>query len=209
MPARIRRRVFSWPNPKPAFEVAAMPGERIRWTLREDRLLVRLRCEGIERDMIAEALGKEPNQVSCRSNRLRVLGILETISPRVRLWRLRDGGMERLGILHARTTPEQPSHDTVAELFQEGLGHRAIAEKIGVSPVKVRRVLAELRQEGEIGYERRPWTDEERTELAALFYGGTGDAHIAIKLGRSAHAVICQRKEMGLHRGEKGVPLWS
>lgn len=178
------------------------------WTLREDRLLVRLRVEGIDRDLISEALGRGRNEVSCRSQRLKLIGVMETVAPDARQWRLKDGGLEKLEAWHARGTKggrrtwNKQQREEVADLFQDGLGHKAIAARIGTSASSVRKVLTRLRQEGEVGYEHRPWDEHEIQKLGELISAGVGDAHIAIRLGRSAEAVINKRRAIGLRMGE-------
>jgi hypothetical protein len=170
-------------------------------------MLVRLRVEGLERDLIAEALGRPQSAVSGRTWRLKALRIIENTVSKGRFYRLCDGGLEALNAWHHRDeTGNGYRHgfslkDRVAGLWNHGLGHREIAATLRRAPGTARKVLSDLRQEGEIGYAHRPWTED---ELAALRTCDSEDvARLALKLGRTAEAVLTKRR--GLKRkGDNG-----
>ncbi len=149
-----------------------------RWSLAEDKLLIKLRTAGIEIPLICEAMNRPPNSVSHRLTRLRKFGVLGRHG---RLWWLEENGMEKLEARHAEITAPQRRDDTVADLFMEGLTVEQIAERIGRCRTTVYNHLTKLREEGEIGYAARPWTEEE-IELALEMRAA---GHSFVKVGQA------------------------
>ncbi len=167
--------------------------EWARWTLAEDKLLIRLRTAGIDIPLICEAMNRPPNSVSHRLSRLRKFGVL---GRRGRLWWLEEGGMEKLEARHAEISAPKARDEKVADLFMAGHTVEEIAARMGKRRSTIYISLNRLRDEGEIGYAARPWTDEEVAQALEMRAAGHSYAVVAKALRRRTSNVFDKLKRL-------------
>ena len=177
-------------------------------------MLIKARAGGVSPNMTAEVLGRSYHAVLSRSWILQRAGVLVRVDGMRNAFTLPDDWEDRLTAVHeARRcrgtgkTWTTADDDAVCVLELDGKTVPEIAAATGRTESAIQARLVKLRQEGELAPANRPWTEEERSDLWGMFYGGLDDANIAKKLGRSALATIKMRQSMGLKRSARGLPL--